>query len=256
MQKDTEISNSTLYLGKAASKYILRDIKKASKSIKIVTPYISSDFIDILKDKAKKGAEVSLVLNSDIGSSKTDENGYGDSFKSLRKLIDQIQHTNFPLKEKRDKAFKYIKIISVLTLSLSILGLYHKYAFGILLLMPIIYFIRRYYLNLVIYKYSYTSSIDVSIPLSPYHKGNGVLDKEQYLVHSKLYIIDDKIVYIGSVNFTYSSFYYNYESRVKITDEKDIKKILKEFNYLINNDNTNYLDISWKGKAIYKEPPN
>lgn len=139
MQKDTEISNSTLYLGKAAGKYILRDIKEAAKSIKIVTPYISSDFIDILKGKEKEGVEVSLILNSDIGSKKTDEDGYGDSFKSLRKLIDQVRHTDFSLKDKRDKVLKYIKIVLVLIVFLSILGLYQKYMFGILLLLPILY---------------------------------------------------------------------------------------------------------------------
>jgi phosphatidylserine/phosphatidylglycerophosphate/cardiolipin synthase-like enzyme len=41
-------------------------------------------------------------------------------------------------------------------------------------------------------------------------------------------IIDDKIVYVGSHNWSESALYYNHETSVKIVSE-DIAKIFREY---------------------------
>jgi len=48
------------------------------------------------------------------------------------------------------------------------------------------------------------------------------------LPHTKLMIIDDQIVIIGSHNYTYNAFETNFEASV-IIDDKDIAQIFKEY---------------------------
>jgi len=58
MLKNTDINEGTLYLGKCAGKEILEKIKHSSRSIKIITPYISSEYIRILKRKKHQGLDL------------------------------------------------------------------------------------------------------------------------------------------------------------------------------------------------------
>jgi phospholipase D/transphosphatidylase len=56
--------------------------------------------------------------------------------------------------------------------------------------------------------------------------------KKGYPLHSKIYIIDNKIAYLGSLNCTDSGFRYNHETRIKTKDKKfisDLNKLYKEF---------------------------
>ena len=257
MIRDTKINNSVLYVGRRAGKYIMNDIKRASKSIKIVTPYISSDFIKEIKKKAQNGVEVSLIISSDIGSNNVDHNGYEDKFKSLRELIHQEKSTDPKLLRKRNKGLFYTKILFIIISLLAISGIFYQYLLSSLACIPLIYFIRKSYQKIKIYSYSYYTTINLRIIHSPYGRENQNLNPDQHLLHAKIYIIDDKIAYVGSVNFTHSAFWYNYELRLKIIDEKGIRKLLKEFDYLFNNDTLSYMSIAEKAKlAGFREPEN
>jgi len=55
-----------------------------------------------------------------------------------------------------------------------------------------------------------------------------LIDNENDTDHMKLVIIDDKIVYVGSHNWSESGLYYNHETSVRIVSE-DIAKIFKEY---------------------------
>ena len=70
--------------------------------------------------------------------------------------------------------------------------------------------------NLEAYNYLLTNNVNVQ------------LDYETTTDHMKLVIIDDKIVYVGSHNWSESALYYNYETSVKIVS-KDIAEIFKEY---------------------------
>jgi predicted transcriptional regulator len=96
MLKDTLINQGTLYLGRHAGKEIHEKIKAAQHSIKVITLYISNEYIDLLKGKAQKGLDVKLIVSSDIGGKK-------DKYEPLKKLISQEKHTDVELKEKRQK---------------------------------------------------------------------------------------------------------------------------------------------------------
>jgi len=85
--------------------------------------------------------------------------------------------------------------------------------------------------SIVIEYRTYTGYMDSNLEAYNYLSANGVnvkLDEESDTDHMKLVIIDDKIVYIGSHNWSESALYYNHETSVKIVSE-EIAEIFKEY---------------------------
>ncbi|MDE7169743.1 MAG: hypothetical protein K2N67_06055, partial [Mucispirillum sp.] len=58
---------------------------------------------------------------------------------------------------------------------------------------------------------------------------NTLFDKEDKKLHAKLCLIDDRIIYTGSHNFTYSAMKRNSESSVRIVSAQDAAEIKKYF---------------------------
>ena len=76
------------------------------------------------------------------------------------------------------------------------------------------------------YYYQYSWRFPIKILLS------GISNK---YVHSKIYIIDDKIAYVGSMNFTERGMRYNHEVRMKTKDEEVVGKLSTEFDSLFTD---------------------
>jgi len=55
------------------------------------------------------------------------------------------------------------------------------------------------------------------------------------LIHSKMMIIDDKILILGSHNYTQSAFTMNHEASVVIESESELDNFIKYFHNLYNN---------------------
>jgi len=55
------------------------------------------------------------------------------------------------------------------------------------------------------------------------------------LIHSKLMIIDDKILVLGSHNYTQSAFTMNHEASIVINSGESIEEFERNFNNLYNN---------------------
>lgn len=248
MLKETKINSGAVYIGKNAGAKILDAIKSASGSIQVMTPYISTEFIDLLADKANRGVDVSLIVSSDIG-------GKDRRASVLRKLVRQIQHTDAKAKEKRGKALVLIALVSAVLGISAFAGMFYDLQGSLYILapMPILLLAWVHYHSVRIYTYTYSPVFDLAVTLSPYTHQS---DKSHYLTHAKMYIIDGKIAYLGSINFTKASFWRNYELRVGVNDIQAIQKLKKEFDYMRDNRNTRYLDIGAIGAEIYEEPLN
>lgn len=62
-----------------------------------------------------------------------------------------------------------------------------------------------------------------------------LLSGNNKFVHSKIYLIDDQIAYVGSMNFTEKGMKYNHESRIRFVNEETVQKLTKEFDDLFTN---------------------
>tara|TARA_R110000851_G_scaffold271801_4_gene424461 strand:- start:861 stop:1250 length:390 start_codon:yes stop_codon:yes gene_type:complete len=73
-------------------------------------------------------------------------------------------------------------------------------------------------------------------------------------IHGKMYLIDDGIAYLGSLNFTGNGTRNNYETRIRITDRKAVKELIFEFDDLFNNEDYPERELAEWGKKLYDEP--
>lgn len=246
-----------IYIGKGAGRKLMNDIENAQKSVKIVSPYLSPSMVELLIDLYNKKIKVSLITSDDI------EDYYGSYEKNIYKLITQEKITDIQAQEQREKWKKISKyllfgIISFVVILISAFYFYQniKIFYGVFFIL-VIALIRKIFFedkikNKRIYNYRYHQLF----PFKVYTSYNQSKDYNDTLIHGKIYIIDDKIAYMGSVNFTKSAIKFNYETRIRTTDNKALKVIVKEFYDLFNNPNLSERNIQNWGKQLYKEPIN
>lgn len=154
------------------------------------------------------------------------------------------------------KILLYVNIGLILTLILSAYFFKEiKLLYGII---PIIllFILRNFYetkvKNKQIYKYHYSQLFPFKVFVSP-EKANTY---KNTFIHSKIYIIDDTVVYMGSLNFTGNGTKENYETRIRTTDNNAVPKIVDEFNDLFFHSGLPERDIQLWGKELYDEPIN
>jgi phosphatidylserine/phosphatidylglycerophosphate/cardiolipin synthase-like enzyme len=75
-----------------------------------------------------------------------------------------------------------------------------------------------------------------------------------HLMHDKFMVIDEKIVWSGSGNYTVYSFYRNYENYVRVKDKDVADAYIKEFKLLDTKDKTLYIGYSFEKLDIYFSP--
>ncbi len=250
MLREIEIKDSFLYIGRYAGKEILQEIYNAKKSIRIITPYISQNFIKVLEQKAtRQKLSVAIILSSDVSNQKERAN-------TLKSIIKQKKHIDKDKQKKRLGGLLYLPLIFIATMFAIWAFWYSGFTQSLwgFFSIPVFWALWERYLNIRIFKYSYETLFSVSIPMSPY--SSYFFDKTRYFVHSKVFIIDEKIAFLGSVNFTKAGFWKNYETRITIKNKEAIRNIDREFDYLFNNENTQYLDIQNTGSLLYEEPRN
>lgn len=244
-----------IYIGKGAGKKLLNDIRNAKESIKIVSPYLSPFLISELIELRRRNLEVQLITTDNL------EDYYREDEKNIRQLIIQNRETDDEAVIQREKWRKIYKITtySNIILIAVYIGLIYlikepKIAYG---LIPIIVLalIAEIYSQKVkkkrIYSYWYSQLFPFKVYMSP-QKDN---DSDTF-IHSKIYLIDDKIAYLGSLNFTYSGTKKNYETRIRTEDFRAIQEIKDEINQLLNHSYLPERDIQFWGKGLYDEPIN
>lgn len=248
-------ANCDIYIGKGAGKKLLNDIRNARKSIKIVSPYLSPFLISELISFRKRNLEVELITTDNI------EDFYGNYERNIHKLIIQNRKTDEEAVKIREK-WKYIsKILTYINFGLLaiLIGIAYflrdiRVSFGLILII-IIFLVIKFYKNKiknkVIYSYWYSQLFPFKVYMSP-----DTTDLSDTFIHGKIYLIDDQIAYLGSLNFTASGTKHNYETRIRTTDINAIKEIKDEFYQLLNHSNLPERDIQYWGKQLYREPIN
>lgn len=244
----------SVYIGQEAGKELLNEILHAKHSIKIISPYLSADFVDLLINKKRQNIDVQLITNDEIKDYHDNKNTY-NLIKQKQTIIDEA-------KVQMEKLEEINKILcySMIALTVLIVSIYYflpniQVLLGLIIVI-LLYFIQKIYIskmkNLKIYNYSYHQTFPFKIFASKETTGN----INDYLVHSKIYIIDNKMVFLGSSNFTKSGTIYNIETMIKTKDDEAIKKIKEFFNFTMNDLVKNHYDFTYWGKQLYFEKIN
>lgn len=254
MNTSINVANCEIYIGQGAGKKVFNDIKNAKKTLKIVSPYLSSSYINELVSLYNKNVDVQLITTDKI----KDKNLH---LNFLKKLIIQHRIVNEESEKTRNKwidwcSFLLFGIIGYVIAFLLTAYFYWsiKLFYGIIPL-TIAILIRKLYQEKIvqkrIYDYKYESLFPFKVLISPIYKNSIEL-----FVHSKFYIIDDQIAYLGSLNFTESGMNYNYEAIIKISDKESVDKIIKEFNHLFSSSTFPSHHINEFGKELFSEEIN
>jgi len=242
----TYSNRDEIYVGRYAGKELLQDIKSARQEIKIVSPYLSPSYVEELIKLQKKGVKITLITSDEI---KEGDGTYSDF--NHKNLIRQKRILNKNAEEKRNMGLKVSGasfLIPLILIAFSV-DILIAIVFGVL---SGVWFYRYYQLR--IYSYKYYSIFNLKVFFSQYARD--VENKGTHLVHSKLYVIDKKIAYVGSVNFTHSGIKNSYECIVKVKENNAVERISKEIDNLFNSKDRYFKSIERWGKELYDEPNN
>lgn len=108
--------------------------------------------------------------------------------------------------------------------------------------------------TLVTHAYRYSTTLPLRIVPSPYEKNR--INKANTLIHTKLFIIDDSVAFLGSVNFTKAAFFFNYETRITVTSPESLAALNGEFQGLFAGVGMPCVDIAPLGRSLYGETRN
>ncbi len=255
MSKEINTITGDIYIGKGAGKVILEDMRRAKRSIRVMSPYLSASLVDILLDRFKSGIHIELVTSDEVEDHKHDD-------KNSYRIIKQHKHVDEQLKNRK-RALHWLGI-ALLTLSgfLAINRLPVLFSesanvsdfmgFGICAISALVgQLLWKHAGKINFWYYSYTSLFPVKIFYSFFSRKKTDRSKA-FNLHSKLYIIDDCIAYLGSVNFTRSGCMLNHETRIRITDLEAISQLKAEFSELLWNEYYNHLSVDEWGRELYE----
>ncbi|MEG3657769.1 phospholipase D-like domain-containing protein [Arenibacter palladensis] len=233
----------------------MEDIENAKRSVKIVSPFLSPFLVKKLIDLHFRGVEVQLITMDTI------EDFYGDRQKNIHQLI--IQDRSIDL-DAKTLLLKWISIkrwlyffLMVMILVLGVIAYSTQdrmVLWGGIPLLLVWLMIRNYnskISNAKTYKYSYRRLFPFKVFTTPVNNSYS-----HPFIHGKLYLIDEGIAYLGSLNFTGNGTKNNYETRIRITDRKGVEELVAEFDALFHNEDYLEKELAEWGKELYVEPGN
>jgi phosphatidylserine/phosphatidylglycerophosphate/cardiolipin synthase-like enzyme len=163
-----------------------------------------------------------------------------------------IKQKKIPKPEARNVKRK-LKIISIIFLLMGIFLIVFSILFFPVIYISIVLFILS--LSILIYQhfirdyfFQYYSIFKIRV----FDSHSGEKPWSTNLVHSKIFLIDDKICFLGSANFTWSGFRTHYETIIKVQDPKAIRDISQEIEALFNSKELSFISIDDWGKEIYE----
>ncbi len=223
-----------LYIGTKAGTALLQDIAGATESIHIVSPYLSATFVDKLIQKHSDGVLIDLFT--------TDASTTTKAFQAHGKTV------ILPPKKRRSVVARILYILSWLLVPVVIgWAIYSQDPKVFIALAPLGF----YFLWYTIYKgwtkkrAAYKFSQLFPFRLYKSKKNNG-------LVHSKIYVIDQRVAYLGSLNFTQNGTSHSFETHIRTEDPDAIESILKTLDELKVSD-WETLDIQEFAESIYRK---
>lgn len=239
-----------LFIGKGAGKKMLTEIEQAKKSVKIISPYLSATLIYKLIQLKKRGLDVQLVTTDAIMENTAH---YVGTFKQL---ISEKKTFDKSAQNLRSIISMFSKITWISLLIMIVLAVVFKdsegnkltlLVMGILISLVLGIILQLKLSKLRVFNFEYESVFPLKFLIAPENANFPI----KTFVHSKVFIIDDEVMYWGSMNFTSMGTQDNYETRIRTTDEITISKMSQEFASLMNSNKLPERKLSIWGHQIY-----
>ena len=80
--------------------------------------------------------------------------------------------------------------------------------------------------------YEYSTIFKIKV----FDSKSGENPRSTELIHSKIFVIDESLAFLGSLNFTYSGFKKHYETVIQIEDKQAVNAISKEVDSLYHSE--------------------
>ena len=240
----TRSNSSIISLGRGHGIEILNAVKNAKKEVKIVSPYLSSSYLEELVNLKQKGVEITLITSDNLTEQGT--NYSFDDSKVIKQEKVEIPGS-IEKKESLRKSLRGFFFAFLLTLPLYFFSPFFLIISALLLIISGIFFFNEISLKQYIYKYFSVFRLKV------FDSHSGEKPWSTSLIHSKIFLIDNKICFLGSANFTYSGFKTHYETVIKVEDINSIQDINEEIENLFESKELNARDIQKWGREIYEE---
>lgn len=166
----------------------------------------------------KKGVKITLITCDSIETS---------SFSDF-----QVSELIKKQKVHNVKAEKYKKLLFKLSIWLfvfSVLSAVLSFIFPVLFIFAVILlFLSVFFLILSQVIPNYSFKLEPIFRIKVFDSASGKNKRSTELIHSKIFVIDEKIAFLGSANFTYSGFKTHYETRIKIQDIRAVNALSQE----------------------------
>ena len=222
---ETSSKDSIIKLGRGIGIEILKEIKNAKTSVKIVSPYLSPEYIKELIHLHNRGVQITLITCDNLETNQFSDFKPSDIIK--KEKIQDIKLKNLK---------KYLYFYSFILFLISIISFSIIFFLPQLLFIPIILSV----ITLIMFatawiindsKYNYYPIFKLKV----FDSKSGINPQSTNLIHSKIFIIDNQILFLGSANFTYSAFKTHYETIIRVLDPKAIRDIDEEIDKIYNS---------------------
>ncbi|MDP2924744.1 MAG: phospholipase D-like domain-containing protein [Nanoarchaeota archaeon] len=222
---ETYSNNNKITLGRGKGQEILNAIKNARSSVKIVSPYLSPEYIKELIYLHNKGIKITLITCDQLETNQWSDFRPSDIIKEEKIINKKAKHIKVILKR-----------IAIILFLLSLVSYILYLLMTIMFFLPIILII----LTIIIFSIQFIiKDYDIEyisiFKLKVFDSKSGIKPESNNLIHSKIFLIDENILFLGSANFTYSAFKTHYETIIRVFDEKAINDITKEIENIYNS---------------------
>lgn len=261
--------NIDFSFGKGVGSKIYDALNNAKHSVFVLTPYISQGYVDFLLRKKQDGIDVSLVTTTDAQRGMMDE--------IYRKILLQHRITDDKKMAYKKKAKRWCFFLGLSALIAGLVGLiwydfhhhfhsiynelkrfWYEESVFIVVTMSILFiscvFYNKFH-RIKVFSYFYSTRFPFVVVPSLYSKNvksmSSMLDS---FVHAKIYVIDNRDIFIGSVNLTNSGLRHNIETFIKISAHVAVKEIISEINGYLDA-HCRSIDIKQLGAYLYNEAP-
>lgn len=247
----TTAPNATIYIGPRAGGAIRSALENATNCIDIISPYLTTEYLDFLLKRAREGITVNLVTTTECHPNPQQRQ------KIFRKLTEQTRHEVLGAKGKAMRYRLYAMLLLLVAtttayaqanklIPANIPGGYMLAA--VCFLAALLLFNEAGKIRLYTYSYKPRLNFMAYIPWAP---GRG---SDCMLVHAKVYVVDEGSVYSGSVNFSAAGFRFNCEVRTDIHDRPTGKLVAQEIRGMIENPWGQVMNPGQIGKSVHAEP--